>query len=94
MPGMPGAYGSLMGATAATPATGGTSALRGAIGGFGKGMMDPHFRNRFEEGAFGGYQDLMSKQKVGDFVAGNPDENLMEKFQNLRAKMQGPKHAL
>ena len=51
------------------PALGGLQrGIAGGMSGFGKGMMDRGFKTSFEEGATGGYQDLMGSQKAGDFV--------------------------
>jgi hypothetical protein len=42
--------------------------LGGALGGFGQGLMSPEFRGTYNTAATGGYQDLIQKQHVNDFV--------------------------
>lgn len=40
----------------------------GALSGFGQGLMDTGMRRTFGTAGSGGYEDLMQKQKIGDFV--------------------------
>ena len=65
--------------------------LAGSLGGFGQGMMDQNMRRTYGTARSGGYHDLMQNQQIGDFVNGDLDPSIIQRYQEIRANLSAPK---